>query len=642
MLGDNQADRKTDRLQLIWLVVVPLLFLGVLTFLKFTHPPKTAAEAETTAAASQAASDLAASSEQSSEERQASVPAAGVADAVSSGSVPPVAAITGEAAEVALSDEHLALVFTRVGARLKRATVLFENEEANVQVIPVWRDTVADADAVYPLGLRFDQEDSLGDQLDSRVWEVRRDEAAKAVHFSLEIPGQARITKTYSLADAPMVLNVDVAYTNLANQVQLLGKDDKPAFSLNWGPNVNSEDEKKGVKQQVVWQTGAEIQHFKTAKWKSNAPVFKRALDAQWAAIRSAYFVIGMKPEFENASAWAEGFNLHFRMGVGVPRMELAAGATEARSFKVYIGPNDGRCLAAAWEGLDTVWEFFTTVKAMDWFAKFMLGIMNWFYNSVYANYGLAIIFVTLLVRMGMFPLTLKSMKSMKRMQKLAPEMERIKKEVGDDQQEIQRRMMAMYKEYGVNPFGGCFPLFLQMPVFIAFYRMIWSAAELRHAPFMFWITDLAEPDRLFQLPFHMPFVESINLLPILMGVAMVVSQKLMPTSAPAQSDQQKIMMTMMPIFFSVICYNMASGICLYILTSTLLGIGQNYLVHASDEDLQPVKKKPGKKVARSRHFYTAAQARKRQLAKETRQEKKVKPRRAANNTERSNKKDRP
>jgi len=152
----------------------------------------------------------------------------------------------------------------------------------------------------------------------------------------------------------------------------------------------------------------------------------------------------------------------------------------------------------------------------------------------------------------------------------------------------------------------------------------------LRRAPCAGWITDLSQPDAMFDLPWSIPFIigeiDSFNLLPILMGLAMVASQKLMPTSGAVQNPQQKMMMTLMPIIFSVICYNMASGLNLYILTSTVLGIVQNYFVHVKDTDVKPKKViKKAKTGSRPKHFYAAAQAKKRQMKKEERRMKKAK-----------------
>ena len=168
--------------------------------------------------------------------------------------------------------------------------------------------------------------------------------------------------------------------------------------------------------------------------------------------------------------------------------------------------------------------------------------------------------------------------------------------------------------------------MILQMPIFFALYRMLWSAYELRGAPFMLWINDLSQPDRLLHIPAlaGIPLLgifAYINVLPLLMGLAMVLQNKFAPMSGPVQNPQQKMMMTFMPIFFSFICYSMASGLNLYILVSTLLGILQQRFTWVGEVELKP---KP-KSVVKRQHFYAAAQARKRQMAKEAKRDKRRK-----------------
>jgi YidC/Oxa1 family membrane protein insertase len=427
-----------------------------------------------------------------------------------------------------------------------------------------------------------------------------------------------------------------VTYTNTSPEGRLLGLDTEPAYSLFWAPNVSSGDEANMMmRQEIVWREGEENIHFQTGDLERPADGAKSKvmLSPDWVAVKSAFFIVAMKPDFDGARGWALGDPKHFQVALDVPRTEVPAGGADTRAFKVYLGPLQGHSLAAAWPGLNTSLEFFTMFGIMDTFAKGMLWMLNWFYFTIIANYGFAIIFLTIVVRLVMFPLTLKGMKSMKKMQKLAPEMEKIKAEIGDDQQELQKRMMELYRERGVNPLGGCMPMLLQMPVFIALYRVYAAAFEFRGAPFLGWITDLSKPDALFMLPFTIPVpftangVNSFNLLPILMGLAMVLSTKLMPTSGPAQNPQQKMIMTLMPVIFSVFCYNMASGLNLYILTSTLLGILQNYFVHVGDEELKAIPRAAAKKKARPKHFYAAAQARKKEAAREERRGKKKGPR---------------
>ncbi len=630
---NNNSDKELQRNQLIAIVLMTLLVVAWTYF--FLPAPSERPLPEETSASSETVTQL-------PETASASPPANGLGSKDQSGELPsgivlpPLAEAPAspESDEISLSNDRLDLVFTRVGARLKRATVLLGAD--NVDSIQLTPETpvLTDAETIYPMSLLF-SEATLGDALNYRRWEVMQTADARSVSFQLDVPGHAHLEKHFTLEEGAHLLRVRVVYTNLGGESRLLGLDRKePAFSLYWGPNVSSGDLKKGAGQSIVWRKNGSNTYQSTAKLKlpaDDAWYNDRILDADWAAICSAYFAVALKPEFEAADVWYHGTPNMFRMGVGAPRVELGAGETSTYEYLAYIGPRGRAALRDAWPTLDTVLAFFTTFTFMDQFAKVLLTILVWFHDNLIPNYGLAIIFLTLIVRLVMFPLTWKSMLSMKKMSKLAPEMEKLKAELGDNQQELQKRMMELYRERGVSPLGGCLPMLLQMPVFIALYRMLWSAFELRRAPFVFWIQDLSEPDRLMMLPFSIPIpfselpLQSLNLLPILMAAAMVVSQKLMPMSGPVQNQQQKLLMTLMPVFFSVITYNMASGLNLYILVSTLLGIAQNYLIHGIDVDVEPVKrKKPGK----PRHFYNVVRSKQREMNKEIRKQKQERNRR--------------
>jgi len=627
LLNDNR-DKELQRNQLLAIVLMTVLVIGWTYFFLPTKPPQQPPD--------KSPLPVAAEGEPSAEQAAVSASSPEVIDTPEGAIVlPPVAEPPADPAEdeVFLANNRLELTFTRVGARLKRATVLLGKEGADsIQLVPQ-TPVQEDADAVYPMSLLFSDK-VLDDHLNYRRWDVMDTADAQSVSFQIEVPGYVRLVKTFTLRENAHVAAVRISYTNLAEEPRLLGLDRKePAFSLYWGPNVASGDLKKGAGQSIVWRKGSKNTYEATSglKLPQNGSWYnQRILDPEWAAICSAYFTVALKPEFEPADVWFHGTPNVFRVGLGAPRTELAPGATVEYDYLAYMGPRSQTALhdpslRDKWDSLQTALAFFTTFTFMDWFAKLLLTILIWFHDTVIANYGLAIIFLTLIVRIVMFPLTWKSMLSMKKMSKLAPEMEKLKAECGDDQQELQKRMMELYRERGVSPLGGCLPMLLQMPVFIALYRMLWSAFELRGAPFMLWITDLSEPDRLLMLPFKIPLpfselpLESLNLLPILMAVAMVVSQKLMPMSGPVQNQQQKVLMTFMPIFFAVITYNMASGLNLYILVSTLLGIAQNFLIQGMDVDVEPVKRK---KPAKPRHFYDLARARQREMNKEIRKQK--------------------
>ncbi|HOZ46706.1 MAG TPA: membrane protein insertase YidC [Candidatus Hydrogenedentes bacterium] len=614
MLDDNR-DKELIRNQLIAIVLMTLLVVAWFHFYGHRPSPTPEAPQPITTTEPTDSDDSAAAAAGSPSSPEAAEPSS--PDQWPFLPDVPVQGIPADD-EITLENGHLRLVFTRIGARLKQAYVLLDEEgKDNVQLVPEIEKGRPDTSAVLPFGLRFTNE-ALADALDYRRFDAEVDPAGRSVVFRLALGEAAVVRKTFSLNERPFVIDVDIAYENREPSARILGMDTTPAFSLNWGPNVSSGDEKKGVKQGIYWRKEAKVLSHETGKLGSGLTV----PEPDWVAIKSAYFVVAVKPEFEGARMWAEGQMGQFRLGVSAPRLEVAPGETHEVSYATYVGPSQLKTLASAWDTLPEVQRFFKSVDIMDRFAKLLLAVLNWFHAHVIGNYGLAIIFLTVVVRSLMYPLTLKSMRSMKKMQLLAPEIEELKKKHGGDPQELNKHMMELYKERGVNPMGGCLPMMLQMPVFIVLYRMLWSAYELRGAPFVFWITDLSEPDRLFRIPGieHVPFLSSLeylNLLPILMGVAMVLSQKLTPTSGPAQNPQQKFMMTFMPIFFSFICYNMASGLNLYILTSTLLGIVQQHFTRAGDEKTEPKKKTPRKR----QHFYAAAQQRKRRLAQEAKQE---------------------
>lgn len=194
--------------------------------------------------------------------------------------------------------------------------------------------------------------------------------------------------------------------------------------------------------------------------------------------------------------------------------------------------------------------------------AKPMISVMKYFFSLV-GNWGVAIILLTLLVRLLVMPFTLMSFKSMKAMQKIQPALASLRERYKNDPQTLNREMMGMMKQHKVNPLGGCLPMLLQIPIFIALYQVIGQSIELYQAPFIFWIHDLSIKD-----PFYV--------LPVLMGITMFIQQKITPSTMDA--TQQKIMMVL-PVVFSLFMIALPSGLTLYIFVSTLFGIVQQFLL---------------------------------------------------------------
>lgn len=234
--------------------------------------------------------------------------------------------------------------------------------------------------------------------------------------------------------------------------------------------------------------------------------------------------------------------------------------ATQNISFDLVFTKKNYDALIALGDNLHLSVDFgFFAVLAVP-----ILRGLQWFYRYI-PNYGVAIILLTILIRLITFPLQYKSFKSMKKMQLIQPELQKLKDKYKDEPQKMQKETMELFKKAGANPLSGCLPLLLQMPFFFAIYRVLYSAVELVGAPFYWWISDLSIHD-----PFYV--------LPILMGLSMFAQQKLTPQTS-VDPTQQKIML-LMPVIFAFIMKSLPAGLVLYIFVSTVVGILQQVIVY--------------------------------------------------------------
>ena len=254
------------------------------------------------------------------------------------------------------------------------------------------------------------------------------------------------------------------------------------------------------------------------------------------------------------------------------PEKVIPPGNQYTYKYRLFIGPKRISNLKTVGNSLERLIDF----GWFDFIARPCLWLLNLFY-SVIPNYGVAIIILTLLVKVLLWPLGQKSYKSMSEMKKLQPLMKEIREKYKDDKQRMNQEVMGLYKTYKINPLGGCLPMIVQLPVFFALYRMLYQAIELRHAPFFLWINDLSAPDRLFNFNFEIPFMEppfGIPVLTVIMGASMLLQQKMSP---PMGDATQAKMMMFMPIIFTVIFINFSSGLVLYWLVNNILSIAQQY-----------------------------------------------------------------
>ena len=246
--------------------------------------------------------------------------------------------------------------------------------------------------------------------------------------------------------------------------------------------------------------------------------------------------------------------------GVALPPTNLQPNLLVESEFKMYYGPKEDEELMKFGHNLVVSHDMTLEVLAGP-----LLDLLRMIYGYV-GNYGVAIIILTIIVRLVLFPLTYKGMKSMKRMQQLSPRMKKLQAKYKNNKEKLNKEMMGLYRKNRVNPLGGCLPMLLQLPVFFALYSSLSSAVELRHAPFILWISDLSQPD-------------GLGITPLLMGASMYFQQKLTPQTAMMDSTQAKVMQ-MLPFIFTIFTFTFPSGLTLYWVTSNILSIAQQQIIN--------------------------------------------------------------
>jgi YidC/Oxa1 family membrane protein insertase len=285
-----------------------------------------------------------------------------------------------------------------------------------------------------------------------------------------------------------------------------------------------------------------------------------RTITDGWAAMLQHYFLGALIPARAEADRYYTNTlsNARYVIGMISPHRMVAPGSSALYESRIFIGPKLQDEMKQVAPGLELTVDYgLLTVLAQPlfWLLKTLHGLLG--------NWGWAIICVTILIKLAFYKLSETSYKSMANMRQLAPRMKTLKERYGDDRQKLNQAMMEMYKKEKINPLGGCLPIVVQIPVFIALYWVLLESVELRHAPFILWITDMSSPD-----PYY--------ILPLLMGVTMLIQQRLNP--APMDPIQAKVMM-MLPIVFTVFFAFFPSGLVLYWVVNNTLSIAQQWVI---------------------------------------------------------------
>ncbi len=464
---------------------------------------------------------------------------------------------------VTLADDALEAVFTNRGGNLVSLQLL-DHAAADGEAVDLVRQRQG-----YPLPLAITGRRGDPDPLDQALFAVERERTrdGQAVTFRYAGPAGAA-SKRFTLTGGGVIrLEVEVA-----------GRTD---WGLLFGPGVRNPTEAEAknrfLRRTVIYRQGEETESIDAGR--EDEQVLVPAAGLSWIGIQDTYFLTALLP----AGGLDQVLVQPLVLGVDGAVRDRSAGDAEdgeTEELALVVQPAASSLVADSYWGakeydrLKGLGRGLEETVQLGWFrflALPLLRALRWLHDNVVANYGWAIILLTIGIRIVLFPLMHKSTVSMQKMQELNPKIQairakyrgKLKDKQGRPNSEAQRKMneevMGTYKSEGVNPAGGCLPLLLQMPVLFAFYRLLSAAIELRQAPWLGWIQDLSAPD-----PFY--------ILPIVMGASQFLQQKLTPSAA---DPMQRRIFALMPIFFTILFLGFPSGLVLYWLTNNLLGIAQ-------------------------------------------------------------------
>lgn len=287
---------------------------------------------------------------------------------------------------------------------------------------------------------------------------------------------------------------------------------------------------------------------------------FGRTAVGGWTAMLQHYFVAALIPDSaQENSFYGKSINQHnYTAGVKMPTINAANGDVAQASYQMYLGPKEHQRLEAVAENLDLTVDY----GKLTIISQPLFIVMEWIHRLT-NNWGWSIVFLTVLIKLAFYRLSAASYRSMAGMRKLTPKLATLKERFGDDKQKFNQAMMELYRTEKINPLGGCLPILVQMPVFLAFYWVLVESIELRQAPFIFWLQDLTAMDPYF-------------ILPLLFGLSMFFQQKLNP--AP-QDPAQAMVMKAFPVVFTVFFAFFPSGLVLYWVVNNILSIAQQWYI---------------------------------------------------------------
>jgi YidC/Oxa1 family membrane protein insertase len=416
------------------------------------------------------------------------------------------------------------------------------------------------------------------------------------LEFTLKSAGGGSIKKSYTIYGNQYGMRTDVELSGMQNTIS------NNTYDLVWESGirfveVNSIDEANFANASVFYG-GEQVIVDASDPGETIEKDFTGRVD--WLGIRNKYFSVIISPENTDIEgAYIKGTKSSYQ-NTGV--REFYSGRLiipfrnteyEKRSFTVYVGPVDYDILKAYNKNFEAIVDFgsfFGLKFIVRPIAEFVLLPLFTFLHTFIPNYGFVIIVFSLIIKFVLYPLTKSSYQSMKKMQMLQPKMAEIKEKYKDDPQKMNKETMGLYSTYGINPAGGCLPLLLQMPIFVALWGLFQVAIDLRQQPFIFWIQDLSRPDIIFHIPFKLPLfgIDQVSGLALLMGITTFVQQKM-----SVKDPKQQSLVYIMPVFLTLMFMSFPSGLNLYYFMFNVFSIAQQYYINHKHSDmvLEPVKK---------------------------------------------------
>jgi len=403
-------------------------------------------------------------------------------------------------------------------------------------------------------GSSFDPPDEGMYETEAKSLDLTGSKEKRQLLLRQTVAGAMKIEKIFTFHPDRYAIELEIRITNLT------GVPLNQNASLNWRQYVDPK--------------------LETDSWSHTGPVAFVAKDIEridvkkieggkvlgpnvtWGGFESKYFLAAIIPQNPSLTSFAMAKDQRDMVTVSLqgPKIIIPGGQADSFLYTLFIGPKDYSLLKAQNVHLENAIDFGSWLK---WLAMPLLILLKWLYQYVH-NYGIAIIILTILIKLIFWPLGNKSYESMKKMQKLQPKMKELQEKYKGDRQKLSQETMALYRTHKINPMSGCLPMLIQIPVFFGLYKTLLYAIELRHSPFFWWIQDLSDKD-----PYY--------ITPIIMGGTMWLQQKMTPMGGDPM--QQKVMLWM-PVIFTFLFLNFPSGLVIYWLFNNVISIGQQYYIN--------------------------------------------------------------